>query len=159
MSSPLGVVPKSEPGKFRVIHDLSFQKHNSVNLYIPEENSKVKYESLDVVTELLRKFGSGALMAKTDIQDAFRIVPVQPDDYKLLGFSWDNNFYYDKCLPMGASSTCQIFERLNTSLQWAVYENFSASGMSHMLDDFFFIGPKDSSKCSDLENCLSMCAE
>lgn len=105
MSSPLGVVPKSEPGKFRVIHDLSFQKHNSVNLYIPEENSKVKYESLDVVTELLRKFGSGALMAKTDIIYAFRDIPIHPDDYKLLVFTWDNNFYYDKCLLLGASSS------------------------------------------------------
>lgn len=159
VSSPLGVVPKSESGKFRVIHDLSFPKHNSVNLFIPEENSKVKYDSLDVVTDLLRKFGSGALMAKTDIQDAFRIIPIHPDDYKLLGFSWDNNFYYDKCLPMGASSSCQIFECLSTSLQWAMCEKFSAAGMSHMLDDFFFIGPKDSSKCkSDLDKFLSMCA-
>lgn len=60
MSSPLGVVPKSEPGKFRVIHDLSFPKHDSVNLLIPEENSKVKYDSIDVVTDLLRQFGQGA---------------------------------------------------------------------------------------------------
>ena len=31
ITSPLGVVPKSEEGKFRVIHDLSFPKNNSVN--------------------------------------------------------------------------------------------------------------------------------
>lgn len=67
VSSPLGVVPKSEPGKFRVIHDLSFPKSNSVNSMIPEENSKVTYDSIDDITALLRKFGQGALMAKTDI--------------------------------------------------------------------------------------------
>lgn len=72
VSSPLGVVPKSEPGKFRVIHDLSFPKSNSVNSMIPDENSTVQYDSIDNVTVLLRKFGHGALMAKTDIQDAFR---------------------------------------------------------------------------------------
>lgn len=44
-------------------------------------------------------------MAKTDIKDAFRIIPVNPADYHLLGFSWDNEFYFDKCLPMGASSS------------------------------------------------------
>lgn len=65
MSSLLGVVPKSEPGKFRVIHDLSFPKHDSVNLLITEENFKVKYDSIDVVADLLRQFGQGALMAKT----------------------------------------------------------------------------------------------
>ncbi|XP_062593507.1 uncharacterized protein LOC134254984 isoform X1 [Saccostrea cucullata] len=160
VSSPLGVVPKSEPGKFRVIHDLSFPKHNSVNFMIPEENSKVKYDSLDVVTDLLREFGHGALMAKTDIQDAFRIIPIHPDDYKLLGFSWNNRFYHDKCLPMGASSSCQIFECLSSSLHWVMCEKFSASGMSHMLDDFFFIGPKGSSKCqADLEKFLSICEQ
>lgn len=158
VSSPLGVVPKSEPGKFRVIHDLSFPKSNSVNSMIPDENSTVQYDSIDNVTVLLRKFGQGALMAKTDIQDAFRIVPIHPNDYKLLGFSWENNYYYDKCLPMGASSSCQIFEFLSCGLQWAMCEKFAAAGMSHMLDDFFFIGPKDSSKCqSDLDTFLMIC--
>lgn len=41
---------------------------------IPEENSKVTYDSIDDVTALLRKVSQGALMAKTDIQDAFRII-------------------------------------------------------------------------------------
>lgn len=158
VSSPLGVVPKSEPGKFRVIHDLSFPKSNSVNSMIPDGNSTVQYDSINNVTVLLRKFGQGALMAKTDIQDAFRIVPIHPNDYKLLGFSWENNYYYDKCLPMGASSSCQIFEFLSCGLQWAMCEKFAAAGMSHMLDDFFFIGPKDSSKCqSDLDTFLMIC--
>lgn len=31
ISSPLGIVPKSVPGKFRIIHDLSFPDGNSVN--------------------------------------------------------------------------------------------------------------------------------
>ncbi|XP_062604845.1 uncharacterized protein LOC134266643 [Saccostrea cucullata] len=160
ISSPLGVVPKSEPNKYRVIHDLSFPKFDSVNLGIPEENSKVQYDSIDNITELLRKFGKGALMAKADIEDDFRIVPIHPEDYKLLGFSWDSNFYYDKCLPMGASSSCQIFECLSTSLQWVMCEKFGASGMSHMLDDFFFIGPHRSDACqASLQRFLSICQE
>lgn len=66
MSLPFGVVPvaKSEPGKFCVIHDLSFLKHDSVNLLISEENFKVKYDSIGIVTYLLRQFSQGALMAK-----------------------------------------------------------------------------------------------
>lgn len=37
-------------------------------------------------------------------------------------------------------------------------EKFAAAGMSHMLDDFFFIGPKDSLKCqSDLDTFLLIC--
>ena len=109
VSSPLGVVPKSEPGKYRVIHDLSFPRHNSVNLRIPTENSQVQYDSIDTITQLVIQFGQGALMAKTDIKDAFWIIPSHPDNHRLLCFSWDCFYYYDKCLPMGASSSCKIF--------------------------------------------------
>ena len=102
-------VPKSEPGKYRVIHDLSFPRHNSVNLRIPTENSQVQYDSIDTITQLVNQFGQGALMAKTDIKDAFWIIPSHPDNHRLLCFSWDCFYYFDKCLPMGASSSCKIF--------------------------------------------------
>ena len=63
-------MPKSEEGKFRVKHDLSFPKNNSVNSRIPPENSQVTYDSIDTITMLVQQFGEGALMSKTDIQDA-----------------------------------------------------------------------------------------
>ena len=153
-------MPKSEEGKFRVIHDLSFPKNNSVNSRIPPENSQVTYDFIDTITMLVQQFGEGALMSKTDIQDVFRIIPIHFNDHKLLGFSWEGSYYYDKCLPMGASSSCQIFESLSTSIQWVMCKKFQASGMSHMLDDIFFIGPKDSPSCQiALENFLDICAE
>ena len=38
--------------KYRVIHDLFFPKHHSVNHHIPQENSSVQYESIINVTPL-----------------------------------------------------------------------------------------------------------
>lgn len=75
-------------------------------MFNPPENSKVSYDSIDKVVDLVQRFATGSLLAKTDIQDAFRIVPIHPEDYHLLGFSWYGKFYYDRCLPMGASSSC-----------------------------------------------------
>lgn len=156
--SPLGLVPKGNTGKFRVIHDLSFPKNHSVNSNIPKENSAVQYDSIDEVVSLVRTFGRGCLMAKTDIEDAFRIIPIHPSDYHLLGFIWEGQFYYDKCLPMGASSSCQIFESFSKALQWVMVNVFHASGMSHILDDFFFVGPPNSISCSnDLASFLFLC--
>ncbi|MCG8048417.1 MAG: hypothetical protein N0E48_22830 [Candidatus Thiodiazotropha endolucinida] len=158
--SPLAVIPKSVPGKFRLIHDLSFPSHNSVNLGIPSEMSRVQYDNIDVVIDLVRTFGPGALMAKTDIEDAFRVIPIHPADYHLLGFWWRDKFYYDRVLPMGASSSCKIFNTFSSALKWIMLNNFQASGMSHILDDFFFIGPKDSDKCGqDLSRFLSLAAD
>lgn len=54
---------------------------------------------------------------------------------------------------MGASSACQLFEKLSTSLQWIMLNKYKASGMSHLIDDFFFIGPPSSQKClADVNN-------
>lgn len=86
-------------------------------------------------------------MAKMDIKDGFRNIPIHPRDYHLLGFRWEDKFYFDKCLPMGASSSCQIFEKLSTALHWIMINRYNASGMSHYIDDFFFIGPPNSQKC------------
>lgn len=54
VSSPLRIVPKSEPGKFRIIHDLSYPKNNSVNTNIPKENSVVQYDTIDWVINLVQ---------------------------------------------------------------------------------------------------------
>ena len=88
--SPLAIIPKSVPGKFRLIHNLSFPIDNSVNLGIPPEMSTVQYDNIEVVIDLVKKFGHCSLMAKTDIEDAFRIIPIHPLDYHLLGFRWRN---------------------------------------------------------------------
>lgn len=156
--SPLGLVPKSVPGKFRLIHDLSYPKGNSVNFLIPPENSQVKYDGIDIVVKLVKYFGRNAKMSKCDIEDAFRIVAIHPSDYHLLGFIWNNLYYYDRCLPMGASSSCQIFERFSCALQWIMENKYDVAGMSHIIDDFLFVGPPNSEKCQiDLNNFLSLC--
>lgn len=156
--SPLGLVPKKTPGEYRIIHDLSFPKNMSVNSHIPKSNSQVQYESIEHVIQLIKQFGPHSLMAKTDIEDGFRNIPIHPSDYHLLGFSWNGAYYFDKCLPMGASSSCQIFEKLSTALHWAMINKYNASGMSHLIDDFFFIGPPDSEKCfQDLSNFEILC--
>lgn len=156
--SPLGIVPKKESGKYRLIHDLSYPRHSSVNTFIGDDYASVKYDTLDRVVELVQTFGQGALMAKVDIQEAFRIVPIHPSDRHLLGFKFDGCVYVDKCLPMGCRSSCQIFETLSTALQSAAIIHFDCSGITHILDDFIFVGPKQSSQVlRHLNSFLYMC--
>jgi hypothetical protein len=67
--SPLGLVPKNVPRIFRLIHDLSYPKHFSVNAGIPQENSWVQYEGIGKVIDLVKSFGRQCLLAKCDIED------------------------------------------------------------------------------------------
>ena len=145
--SPLGIIPKKQENSFRLIQDLSYPKGNSINSFIPTEFCAVQYENLDHVVTLIKQFGHGTLIAKADVEDAFRIIPVHPKEYHLLGCKLGEYFYYDKSLPMGCSTSCQTFEKFSKSLQWILLEHFKIAGMTHILDDFIFFGPGDSSLC------------
>ena len=158
ITSPLGVVPKKEPNKFRLIHDLSYPTGHSVNSIIPFEHSTVSLETFDNVAALVVKCGNNCLISKADIEEAFRIIPMSPIDYHKLGFQLDGKFYFDKVLPMGASSSVQIFESLSKSLQWILVNKFKVPSVSHIVDDFIFVGAADSSECADgLNKFLSLC--
>jgi len=107
--SPIGVVPKKEEGQFRLIHHLSYPFGSSVNDFIPEEIKQVHYASIDDAISIILAVGPKCALAKTDVSNAFRIIPIHPDDHELLGIKWKGNFYFDRCLPMGCSSSCAIF--------------------------------------------------
>ena len=106
---------------------------------------------------MIKSIGQGCYMAKTDIKSAFRIIPIHPSDYHLLGFTWNDMFFFDRTLPMGCSSSCAIFEAFSTSLQWIAKNVLGASGVLHILDDFLFIA-KSEAKCrNDLNKFLNLC--
>ena len=156
---PLGLVPKEESGSFRLIHDLSFSKGGSVNFWTPPEYTLVLYQNIETVIELVQENGFKCLMSKADIQDAFRLIPIHPTEYHLLGFQWDGQFYHDAALPMGASASCQLFESFSTVLQWILNEKCQIKGASHLLGDFFCVGEANTNKCSVALNTFLALAE
>lgn len=79
-------------------------------------------------------------MAKADIEDAFRLIPINAEDHHLLGLQWNGLFFFDNCLPMGCSSSRQLFEKFSSALQWSMLKNFGINDVSHLLDDFYFVG-------------------
>ena len=76
----------------------------------------MKYASVGDASKWIKRLGRGCFMAKTDVKSAFRIIPMQPADYSLLGLKWENLYYFDRTLPMGLSSSCAIFEAVSTAL-------------------------------------------
>jgi len=70
------------------------------------------------VAALILKYGQKAEIAKADIKEACRIMPISPLDYHKLGFTFNNQFYFDTVLPMGSSFSVAIFKAFSTSIQW-----------------------------------------
>ena len=58
-------------------------------------------------------------MAKADMESVFRLLPVHPRDFCLLGMTVNDFYLIDKSLPMGASCSPVLFENLPTFLEWA----------------------------------------
>ena len=152
--SPLGLVPKKALGEFRLIHHLSFPEGFSVNDGIPKELSSVHYATIDGAIKKISSLGAGCFLAKTDIKSAFRIIPLHPRDFDLLGLEWESKFHFDRCLPMGCSSSCNIFETFSTALEWIASTKLQASAVIHILDDFLFLAPSHDKCHRDLDNFI-----
>ncbi len=84
-----GVIPKPhQPGKWRLIVDLSHPRGESVNDGIERELCSLTYPSVDQAIRSIRHQGLGAELAKFDVESAYRLIPVHPEDRPLLGMQW-----------------------------------------------------------------------
>lgn len=156
--SPLAIREKSTPGEYRLLHNLSYPyNEHSINSNIAKENSTVQYDDINDAIKIVQEFGPGCWMAKSDIASAFRNVPLSPSQYHLTGFKWKNKLYYDKCLPMGLSSSCRIFQRIASGLLFILEKKFGIKYVVNILDDFMFLHI-DKSECDKaLYTFIALC--
>lgn len=139
--SPLHVIPKPDSTKVRLIFNLSHPKVGSVNDNIKESSRSVKYCSLqDVGLCLVTEYENPAWLAKVDLKDAYRVVPIHPDDWRFLGMQVDGLYYIDRMLPMGAASSCQLFQRISDGLKSMLLKRCPSVHVFNYLDDFLFVG-------------------
>ena len=145
--SPFWVIPKkSNPGKWRLIVDLSSSLNASVNDSIQKDNCRVSYITVDDIVDRIVQLGGGTLLARADIKQAYRIIPVHPEDCYLLGMRWQGETVVNKALPFGLRSAPLIFTAVADALQW-IMEKRGVKDVHHYLDDFITIGPLDSPQC------------
>ncbi len=134
-----------------MIQHLSFPMGNSVNDFIDPELATVQYTSFDKVLSTISKLGKGAEMARMDIQSAFRLIILHPDDFELFGFSFKGQYFYDKCLPFGCSASCSLFEKLACFLEYLVRFQSGKDSIEHYLDDYLLVA-SEPGECLQLMN-------
>ena len=126
-----------------MIVDLSAPKGWSVNDGISTSLCSLQYASVDNAVDILMRLGRSTELVKLDFSNAYRIVPVHPDDQSLLGISWQGNTYIDRALPFGLSSAPKIFNAVADFLAWVLYCE-GVSTLIHYRDDFLLFGPPGS---------------
>ena len=155
--SRFGVIPKSQPGKWRLITDLSHPSGRSVNDGIDKELSSLSYTTVDAVSRQIMKLGRGALMAKADIRSVYRLIPVHAMDRWLLGMRWDGLLFVDSQLPFGLRSAPKIFTAVADAIEWCMRQR-GVEFIEHYLDDYIVFGPPESRTCSsNLTTLLEEC--
>ena len=156
----MGVIPKGHaPGKWRLITDLSFPERGNVNDGIDEALCSLQYTSVERIAVAAQALGDGALMAKLDVQSAYRLLPVHPTDRALLGIEWRGELYADGMLPFGLRSAPKIFTAVADALEWIVRRR-GVRYVDHYLDDYITFGAPRSGECAEaLDTICQACAD
>ena len=135
-----GVIPKKyQPGKWRLILDLSSPLDHGVNDGIPKAPFSLQYMNVGNIIGRTMSYGQGTLMTKFDAESAYRNVPVHSDDHYLLGMKWRGNYFIALTLPFGLH--LHIFSSTEDLLEWILKHNYGVKFLLRYLDDFHTLGP------------------
>ena len=99
--------------------------------------------TIDTTIEQIQMLGRGSSLAKIDIKNAFRLLPVHLADCHLLAMKWRKQLYVDTCLPFGLRSTPKLFNILVDLLTWILVQ----MGVSPILHNLA-LGPPGTLMCT-----------
>lgn len=158
--SPLGQVPKAD-GKLRRIFHLSYGY--GPNACIPQVNKTTVYPSFLEVAHAILKVGLDTVaFALFDIRDAYRLIPIAPDQWKFLVFNWEcptepgvNEYFVDICLCFGISSGPQLYNRFGRAVQH-ILEHLLKIIIKRMLDDHLLLGTSVAGVDASLSKALAI---
>ena len=121
---------------------------------IDSELCSLSYTTVDHVAEVAVGLGPGALLAKVDIESAYRLIPVHPDDRPLQAVRWRDHISVDPMLPFAP----KIFNAVADVLHWHLQRS-GIRQIHHYLDDFIVLAPPQSPQCQqDLTTLQRECS-
>ena len=136
--SPFGVIPKKRPGTWW----LSAPPGKSINDGIGGALCSLKYLSVDAILLKVQQLGKDALLAKLNLREAYRVVPVHPHDRPPIAWCRvEGRDILDAALPFGFCSAPKLFNASANALQWVVSQQ-GAHQLYHYLDGFIVLGPR-----------------
>ena len=132
---------------------------DSVNDGIDSHKFTLHYITVDQVIHMVSRLSRGALIAKFNVEAAYRNIPVQPADRFLLGMKWRDSYNVDLTLPFGLCPAPYIFNTVADMVEWILMHSYQISDLLHYLGDFITAGPPASTQCARslstvLVNCI-----
>jgi hypothetical protein len=144
--SPIGSVPKKGSNKLRMIFHLSYPRAgrtSSINSLISESKKTCSLLRFTTAVEAIYRSGRGSLLAKFDINEAYRYLRVRKEHQVCLGFTFLKFHFVDLSLPFGLSSGPRIFELLSTAIERFAVASTMSSFLCHFIDDYLLVSAPD----------------
>ncbi len=141
----LAAIPKSPPPveEVRVIHDLSRPAGQAVNDYITYKH--YTWASLD---DALRMVTPNCFMARVDIRQYYRHIPIDPADWPLTAFEWHfqgeagPTVLWDPYLQFGQRNAPEVAHRFTMAIL-ATMQSQGHSNIVGIVDDFLVVAPTE----------------
>ena len=120
--SPMLTRPKAGSTNRRVIVDLSWPHGKSINDRVCNDKYmgsvfKLKFPTVDDITERVQKLGGNCLLYKIDLQRAFRHLKLDPKDINYTGLMYLENYYVDTAVPFGYRHGSVCMQRVTDSIR------------------------------------------
>jgi len=115
-TSPLSLVPKAgKPNKFRLIQNLSFPRNNpsvrSINYALDSDAFPCTWGTFSTICTLINNLPPGSQGACRDIAEAYRIIPLAPDQWPgmVVRLSKPDEYGINKCNSFGSATAGGLF--------------------------------------------------
>ena len=140
-SSPIGAVPKSTPGNYRIIVDQSSGPH-ALNSMIPRSQVKIKLDNIhDLGAALLavrKKHPKRKLILfKSDVKSAYRQLPVHPLWQIKQVVTIDGQRHVDRCNNLGNRGGGWNWDAFASLVNWIATKKKNIPGLLGYVDDNF----------------------
>lgn len=127
--SPINTRDKRDnPEEKRIIVDLSSPRGYSINDGTPKEffldkEQELHFPTIDSLVEIIRNKGAGCLLYKVDRKSAYKFECLDPGDVHLMGMKFEDKFYFDATLVMGARHAAGCCHRTTSALMFIHQQN------------------------------------
>ncbi len=138
------LMAKKEKTKVRPILNLSSPKGSSFNDAIDKTCLlKLTMSSPSIFGQLLLALGQGAKFAKIDLTNAYKLIPVNPADWKYYGFRWLGMHFYESNTAFGNCTAPAEFDPLPDTINaiCKTIVNIHPQWVLRQLDDTIFAAP------------------
>ena len=125
--SPLGVVPKNNSNKLRVIVNTSMSISTS-------QRESYKFEGLSDIADMAEK---GEFLLSYDHPSGCYHAALHPESRRFVGFNWKGIYYQYNCLPFGLSTSPWVFSKVISEV--VMFWRYKGINILSCWDDFLFL--------------------